>query len=428
MEQQQQQAPRMGLRGANAESLQIEGPAEERFIKCKPGECEFEYEELIPGLPNEVTIEHISTKVPWGKLFSLNKSWRHAITSGQVHEARVRTSSSQMLVAMIHYNPSSARTSLPSFDNYEEDVQLVLDQVISLYNPLANTWHQLPLIAGVATGIPHLCECVYLNGRLYIIGGCDELNGLVTSKEVYTMDLWGGTPKWIRCADMLQPREGFSSGVMDGKIYVFGGTGPESDDAGAQAVPQAEVYDPLKNVWTPLAPMLHSSAGDSPIIEEAFTLEGFFLVRCAFRDPHNTQKFVEIYNPDKDQWWKLERDINTFGPGTFMMTVAGNFYFFEHNNVVFYDFRTRCPTAQPNSLKVINESRELDTGHVLSAAPAGGGEVLALHYWAPSPRNGQTILLKSKGLGQPRCSLQWENLQCEYEFDSRYTRMCVVEI
>ncbi|CAM6106605.1 unnamed protein product [Calypogeia fissa] len=418
----------MHLLQANLESSQTGGATEEIF---QPGsgvcnmDCEYESEELIPGLPNEVSIEHIASKVPWGKLFSLNRSWRRAITSGQVHEARVRTNSTQLLVAMIHYNPASVQIRFTNFENFEDP--LVLDQVISLYSPSANTWHQLPLISGVETGIPHLCECVFLHGRLYIIGGCDEANGVISSKEVYSINLWGGKSKWIRCADMLQPREGFSSGVMNGKIYVFGGTASDSDEA-ADTLPQAEVFDPVQNVWSPLAPMLHSSAGDSPIIEEAFTLDGFFLVRCGFRNPQITQKFVEIYNPEKDQWWKLERDINTFGPGTFMMTVAGNFYFFEHNNVVLYDFRTRCPTAQPNSLKVINETRELDSGHVFSAAPAGGGEVLALHYWSPSPRTGRTILLKSKGLGKPKCSLQWENLQCEYEFDSRYTRMCVVEI
>ncbi|KAL3679951.1 hypothetical protein R1sor_022907 [Riccia sorocarpa] len=388
-------------------------------------------EELLPGLPDALTIEHISTRVPWGKLYALSKTWRHAIRSGQVYEARVRSNASRTLIAMIHCSPTQKpRTSL--YDEYEEFHEFLphilpfFDQSLSLYNPTADTWHSLPPIPDVDVGIPHNCELVYLKhtGKLYLLGGGDEASNTGSRKQAYSLDLWSNQHVWKRCADMSTPRERFSSGVMNGKLYVFGGECHRRLFRPPEWC-AAEMYDPEEDIWSPIAPMLHASAEEVLVVDEALTLDGFFLVRGhfeghyegPFKEPAVERRFVEIYNPYKDQWGKLERDINTFGPGTHMMTVDGNFYFFEKNHVIRYDFRTRSPSSQVNSLKIIDEPRKLDDGHVCTAAPAGDGEVLTLHRWPRnqwSHWNQAAILLKSKGLGSKTCSLQWEKVSCGF--------------
>lgn len=56
---------------------------------------------------------------------------------------------------------------------------------------------------------------------------------------VYVLDLVGQT-QWNKCASMIQQRSSFICGVMDWKIYVFGGNG--------------EVYDPKEDTWSQIMP------------------------------------------------------------------------------------------------------------------------------------------------------------------------------
>ena len=50
-------------------------------------------EDLLPGLPNVITMDLIVPKLPWRAfhiLSSVRRCWRHAIRSHQVYDARVR--------------------------------------------------------------------------------------------------------------------------------------------------------------------------------------------------------------------------------------------------------------------------------------------------------------------------------------------------
>jgi hypothetical protein len=54
---------------------------------------EYEKESLIPGLPNEITIFDILTKLPSRYLFllaSLSTCWQQAMSSKEVRDARIR--------------------------------------------------------------------------------------------------------------------------------------------------------------------------------------------------------------------------------------------------------------------------------------------------------------------------------------------------
>ena len=82
-----------------------------------------------------------------------------------------------------------------------------------------------------------------VNGRIYVIGGSEGVNSLA---EVLEYDPLPDT--WTRKADMPTPRRDLAVTVWDNKIYALGGV------AGDSKFKNNEVYDPLTDTWDSLAP------------------------------------------------------------------------------------------------------------------------------------------------------------------------------
>ncbi len=91
-----------------------------------------------------------------------------------------------------------------------------------------------------------------VNGRIYVIGGSEGLNSLA---EVLEYDPLLDT--WTRKADMPTARSGLAVAVWDNKIYAIGG---RVHDA---IYNNNEVYDPLLDTWSSRTPM--------PIVKDCFT-------------------------------------------------------------------------------------------------------------------------------------------------------------
>uniref|UniRef100_A0A8C6S8V8 Kelch like family member 10 n=1 Tax=Neogobius melanostomus TaxID=47308 RepID=A0A8C6S8V8_9GOBI len=85
---------------------------------------------------------------------------------------------------------------------------------------------------------------VFLNGSLYLIGGCDEL---AEQRTVHRYDLAKRT--WQEVGPMRSKRCYVSVALLDGLIYAMGG----SD--GLRRLETAERYTPDLNQWTMVAPM-----------------------------------------------------------------------------------------------------------------------------------------------------------------------------
>jgi N-acetylneuraminic acid mutarotase len=80
---------------------------------------------------------------------------------------------------------------------------------------------------------------------LYVAGGLD---GALSHAELWEMR--AGSNTWTPAAPMSSARHGAASAVLEGRLFVFGGT---REDGAALAL--AEVYDPRSNEWTALAPL-----------------------------------------------------------------------------------------------------------------------------------------------------------------------------
>ena len=118
----------------------------------------------------------------------------------------------------------------------------------------------------------------YLNGDIYLFGGANE-NGCLTS--TYKYDISENSIK--ECAPTNYYHNNAASAVIDGKIYVFGGTNqytkdghdPITENNGIISdVPNniVEVYDPNTNIWTRIADMDAARVGHSAVFYKNKTI------------------------------------------------------------------------------------------------------------------------------------------------------------
>ena len=99
---------------------------------------------------------------------------------------------------------------------------------------------------------------------------------------------------WTKKTDMPTPRFGHGAAVIDGKIYVIGGS-----HANVTGLPTMQVYDPVADAWDEKADMptkryFHSTS----------VVNGKIYVIGGCLAPWTARPVVEVYDPDNDTWVK----------------------------------------------------------------------------------------------------------------------------
>ncbi|BFI05722.1 hypothetical protein MPTK1_1g25730 [Marchantia polymorpha subsp. ruderalis] len=380
---------------------------------------------LLAGVPDEITLDHVLTKLPWTTLYvlsSLNRAWREAVLSRSVYNARVRTNTSQTLVAIFHEPPASV-------------IMTGRKTAISVYDPSTDRWHLLPPIPDVRSGIPSSCGCVCLDGELYILGGYDENKhgeNWIARNQVHSFDLGSAQRAWKQCASMYGKRINFSCAVKDGKIYVFGG---QASFRGVFSE-KSEVYNPKQNSWHFIAPVLHHCLG-----RKAIVAEGEIYVHGGSFHNQLDADFAEVYDCRKDQWRELknfthpEQSIRSDR----LVVIDGKLHEIYGNYLLVHDAATNSWKAtQYISWDVLER---FQANHFRAdEAVAVNGELLSLGCWKKFRIRrteygmqqmilgmGQ-ILLRSKGLGCKDRQLDWEIVNCPYSFWIMSYCLCLVRV
>ncbi len=131
--------------------------------------------------------------------------------------------------------------------------------------------------------------------------------------------------EWSVITQLPTHRTGFSTVVVDGKIYLIGGTLFGNDRRGPFGMSLVEVYDPETNSWERLAdmPTARSDPKMAVVDGKIYVLAGY-----AGKDRGMDFKFLnvaEMYDPETDTWVR-NQDMPTpriqFGVGV----VAGKIY------------------------------------------------------------------------------------------------------
>jgi N-acetylneuraminic acid mutarotase len=120
------------------------------------------------------------------------------------------------------------------------------------YNPVTNTWTTKKSMPTARSGF---AVAVYQN-KIYCIGGTtgdsdNSVSGFTGVTEVYDP----ATDEWETETPMPTPRADLSANIVNGKIYCIGGKKYWGVDPFYQELNATEVYDPVRNFWITKSPM-----------------------------------------------------------------------------------------------------------------------------------------------------------------------------
>jgi N-acetylneuraminic acid mutarotase len=129
-----------------------------------------------------------------------------------------------------------------------------------IYDPSTNNWTEGKPMPGARSAL----TVNFIDGKLYAIGGVDDVHNVVATNFVY--DPLNDT--WTEKAPMPTARHHATSSVVDGKLYVIGGRifgdGIPEPFENAKALSNFnvnEMYDPSTDTWTKLEPMPSKRSG-----------------------------------------------------------------------------------------------------------------------------------------------------------------------
>lgn len=115
--------------------------------------------------------------------------------------------------------------------------------------PGANAWTPLdpmPRARGAhAAGV--------LDGKIYLVGGTGADGGLLAEVDVYDP----ATGTWSQAAPLPAARDHLAVAVLDGLLYAYGGRERTLDTT----VSDGFVYDPAADAWSPVPPMSQVRGG-----------------------------------------------------------------------------------------------------------------------------------------------------------------------
>jgi N-acetylneuraminic acid mutarotase len=155
----------------------------------------------------------------------------------------------------------------------------------SRYDPATDTWEVLP---DLPEPREH-CAAGAIGEVIYVAGGrVDEIVNIEA-------DVWAFDPAletWTVKAPLLKPRAGFAAAVLGDKLYTFGGEGNPASSAGIFA--DIEVYDPVRDAWEALPPMLVPRHGfGAATLDERIYLAGGAIRQGGTPSAENSVYYLE---------------------------------------------------------------------------------------------------------------------------------------
>ncbi|CAM6130033.1 unnamed protein product [Calypogeia fissa] len=333
--------------------------------------------DLLPGIRNELTLKEIATKLSWKDfhvLSSVSRGWRHAIRSREVYNERVRWQTRET-VALILYG------SHP--DPYQ----------LALYSMRDGSSYLVPPIPGFEGGIPTCSRCVSVDGRLFVIGGLRDPSK-THEGEVYVLDL-AGQIGWKRCASMREVEGDFKSGVLHGKIYVFGMFVGEYNLCG-------EVYDQKTNTWSSIRTPIR---GDVDYQVESLGEEIFL-----FGVPWDVDPGFWAYHPVKKEW----REVNLeYREDLLPFTAQGKWHVMCSDDIFVHDAKKNSWIELPTFAFAGNINPDFVEGPI--CVQAVKEELLAL--WDFTVEENDSRLFQSKGFCSDAKKILWEGPLLDFAAD-----------
>ena len=206
------------------------------------------------------------------------------------------TTKEPMLTARAGLGVAVLNGKIYAIGGLNNDTQL---GVTEEYNPITDTWTTKSPMPTPRSGFAIV---VYQN-RIYCIGGTtgdsdNFVSGFTGVNEVYDP----AADKWDTKVPMPTPRADLCANVVNGKIYCIGGKKYWGVDPFYQELNTTEVYDPARNIWTTKSPMPIPVLGAASAV-----LDGKIYVIGGSRHFQvgwdlATVASNQVYDPENDAW------------------------------------------------------------------------------------------------------------------------------
>ncbi|WP_128896839.1 kelch repeat-containing protein [Longirhabdus pacifica] len=169
----------------------------------------------------------------------------------------------------------------------EESTHMELESEQQIGEELESAWQTMK-----AMPLPrHGFGTAVVDGKVYVIGGTKGYLGKAKG-DVQVYD--PSTDSWTTAAPMMTPRKNFAIAELNGEIYTFGG-------GGTQAVQTVEIYNVATDTWRSAAPMPKASYNSKVV-----TLNDKLYLLNAQRRNH----FFYEYDPQTDVWTSKKSAYN----------------------------------------------------------------------------------------------------------------------
>ncbi|GAB4829361.1 hypothetical protein Ancab_019032 [Ancistrocladus abbreviatus] len=184
------------------------------------------------------------------------------------------------------------------------------------------SWHTIPPMPCKDKVCPHGFRCVSIphEGSLFVCGGMvsdvDCPLDLVLKYEMHKN-------RWTVMNQMITARSFFASGVIDGMIYVAGGNSTDLFE-----LDSAEVLDPVKGYWCPIASM-----GTNMASYDAAVLNGQLLVTEGWLWPFCVSPRGQVYDPRTNNWVNMDVGLREGWTGSSVVVYGHLFVVSEHERM-----------------------------------------------------------------------------------------------
>ncbi|CAM6121643.1 unnamed protein product [Calypogeia fissa] len=340
-------------------------------------------DKFIPGLSDEIVLEHIATKVSWRTLFvlaSVNRAWRRAIHEREVYNVRMRTDSGQILVAF-----SLDCNRQQGFYDLEQRFRVELP-------PLPRLPYSRPGNIQPAVG------AVMLDGKPFVLGDfCFGLeSGGNSRRDLHVLDLGACRLRWKPCSSTRIHSSTSLRVACDGKIYTFSMREPFI---------RGEVFDPEKDEWSRIV--------DEPLnVCKISAYDG--RVASLNKEIYVSKSFGEklmVFNCTTEKWREVKNTIPNKKSVSWVV-MDGKLYNLSSSSVDVYDpVSNTWASIQPIFYENFKQDLAI-TPYPIAAAPFGKEFLALLEHDIAFPDGSFRKLCKSVGLGLQGCPLVWEILPC----------------
>ncbi|KAL7243112.1 hypothetical protein ACSBR1_015514 [Camellia fascicularis] len=183
------------------------------------------------------------------------------------------------------------------------------------------SWHALPPMPCKDKVCPHGFRCISIpsEGTLFVCGGMvSDVDCPLNMVLKYEME----KNHWTVMKKMNTARAFFSSGIIDGLIYVAGGNSTDLFELNS-----AEVMDPDNGIWSPIANM-----GANMASYDSAVLNGKLLVTEGWFWPFYVAPRGQVYDPKTDNWESMASGLREGWTGSSIVVFGHLFVVSEHES------------------------------------------------------------------------------------------------